>query len=60
MNLKGRFKVTALMLAASSNYASIVSLLLQKDADITIKDFEGRTALHLAAAGNAVDALKVS
>ena len=60
VNIQGRFKVTALMLAASSHFHSIVSLLLQNDANIAGKDFEGRTALHLASAGNSAEALRVS
>lgn len=60
MNIQGRFKVTALMLAASSNYAAIVSLLLQENANVAGKDYEGRSVLHLAAGGNSDDALKVS
>lgn len=59
INLQGRFKVTALILAASSHFPAIVSLLLKNNANIAGKDFEGRTALHLAAAGNSIEALKV-
>ena len=47
------------MLAASSFFPSIVSLLLENNANIAGKDFEGKTAIHLAAAGNSVKALEV-
>ncbi len=50
-NLNGRnpdFGVTALMLAAASGYWEIANLLLDRGADIGIKDNAGKTALDWA------------
>ena len=39
--------MTALIKAASKGHAAIVSMLLEKGADIEAKDLEGRTALDV-------------
>ena len=59
VNIQGRYKITPLMVAASAGYGDIVLLLLDKDADITCRNVEDRTALHLAAEGDALQALEV-
>lgn len=51
--------MTPPMLAAGSNHADIVEVLLAAGADIRAVDGNGRNALHHAAIGGAADALRV-
>lgn len=51
--------ITPLMLAARSNKAEIVKLLLEKGADADLKDEKGNTAAKYAQMSKAVDALAI-
>lgn len=49
----------ALHIAASSNAAAVIIVLLDKGADVNDQDKEGNTAVHLASYFGAKDALEV-
>lgn len=51
--------VTPLMLAARFNNAEIAKLLIERGADISVKDQNGRTALQLAEAIKATQVIEV-
>ena len=51
--------MTPLMLAARYNHADIIKLLIEKGADVKVKDEKGITALKYAEASNAKDAAVV-
>jgi ankyrin repeat protein len=51
--------LTPLMIAARYNQVEIISLLLEKGADVKAKDEKGITALKYAEASNAKDAAVV-
>jgi ankyrin repeat protein len=48
INVRDKYNQTALMLAAENGYTRVVSLLIDKGADMNAKDNEGRTALMRA------------
>jgi ankyrin repeat protein len=48
LNPRDREKCTPLLLAAAHGCSLVVSLLLEKGADVTCKDDKNRTALHWA------------
>jgi len=51
--------LTALMIAARDGYADIVKLLLEKEADINIKDVNGKTVLQWAEKNNHSEIIKL-
>ena len=48
---------TALMSAALHKRTDVVGLLLQKGADVNIRDDDGDTSVHCAANGNSPEAI---
>ena len=60
VNGRNRYNATGLMLAAMKKHNSIVRLLLeQPTVDLNCTDTKGFTALHLAAAGDNVEAVRL-
>jgi ankyrin repeat protein len=50
---------TVLHIAAERGYTEVVKVLLDRHVDITMKNFDGRTALHLAALGGHHDIVEL-
>ena len=48
MNIQNRKGETALMIAVSNQYINIVIYLIEKGADVTIRNNNGKTALDIA------------
>lgn len=50
VNARNRAGVTPLMLAVNSGHSGLIDLFLRSDADASMTDSQGNTALHIAAA----------